>query len=82
MVLGQETIELLFNQGLVKNAADLYELQAEQLTPLERMGEKSAERILKSLETVKEVPFDRVLFALGNPFCRRNGGEKTGKQTG
>lgn len=66
--LGQETIELLFNQGLVKNSADLYELQPEQLIPLERMGKKSAERILKSLEQSKEVPFERTLFALGIRF--------------
>ena len=66
--LGQETIELLFNQGLIKNSADLYHLKAEQLTPLERMGEKSAKRILKSLEQSKQVPFERVLFALGIRF--------------
>ncbi len=66
--LGQETIELLFNEGLIKNSADLYELKAEQLIGLERMGEKSAERILKSLEQSKEVPFERVLFALGIRF--------------
>lgn len=66
--LGQETIELLFNQGLVKNSADLYRLKPEQLIPLERMGEKSAERILKSLEQSKEIPFERVLFALGIRF--------------
>jgi DNA ligase (NAD+) len=66
--LGSETIELLYNNGLVHNAADLYELRAEQLTPLERMGEKSAERILKSLEVSKSVPFSRVLFALGIRF--------------
>ncbi|SFF50602.1 NAD-dependent DNA ligase LigA [Sunxiuqinia elliptica] len=66
--LGQETIELLFNEGLIKNSADLYELKAEQLIGLERMGEKSADRILKSLEQSKEVPFERVLFALGIRF--------------
>lgn len=66
--LGSETIELLYNNGLVHNAADLYELRAEQLIPLERMGEKSAERILKSLEVSKSVPFSRVLFALGIRF--------------
>ncbi|MGQ7870292.1 NAD-dependent DNA ligase LigA [Sunxiuqinia sp. sy24] len=66
--LGQETIELLFNQGLIKNSADLYQLKAEQLTKLERMGEKSAQRILKSLEQSKAIPFERVLFALGIRF--------------
>ena len=48
--LGQETIELLYQQGLIHNCADLYELKAEQLIPLDRMGEKSADRILKSLQ--------------------------------
>lgn len=66
--LGQETIDLLFSRGLIHNIADLYQLKAEQLTVLERMGEKSADRILKSLEQSKEVPFERVLFALGIRF--------------
>ena len=66
--LGQETVELLFNQGLIHHIADLYELTAPQLIPLERMGEKSADRILKSLENSKNVPFERVLFALGIRF--------------
>ncbi len=66
--LGQETIDLLFNQELIHNIADLYHLKADQLTVLERMGEKSAERILKSLEQSKEIPFERVLFALGIRF--------------
>ncbi|MEL7587700.1 MAG: NAD-dependent DNA ligase LigA [Prolixibacteraceae bacterium] len=66
--LGEETVELLYNQKLIANSADLYDLTAEQLIPLERMGEKSAERILKSLEDSKKVPFERVLFALGIRF--------------
>lgn len=66
--LGSETVELLFNQGLIHNAADLYDLKADQLVPLERLGEKSAERILKSLESSRSVPFNRVLFALGIRF--------------
>jgi DNA ligase (NAD+) len=66
--LGQETIDLLYNEGLVKGIADLYRLQKEQLVNLERMGEKSAERILAGLETTKSVPFERVLFALGIRF--------------
>ena len=66
--LGQETIDLLYSQGLIHNIADLYHLRAEQLTVLERLGEKSAERILKSLEQSKEIPFERVLFALGIRF--------------
>ncbi len=66
--LGSETVELLYQQGLVNNVADLYELQAEHLIPLERMGEKSAERILKSIGASKNTPFNRVLFALGIRF--------------
>ena len=66
--LGQETIDLLYNEGLVKGIADLYRLQKEQLVNLERMGEKSADRILAGLETTKSVPLERVLFALGIRF--------------
>ncbi len=63
--LGEETIELLYNNHLIKNIADLYELKAEQIVPLERMGEKSAENIIKGIEESKKRPFDRVLFGLG-----------------
>jgi DNA ligase (NAD+) len=63
--LGQETIELLYNNGLVKGIADLYLLKKEQLTGLERMGDKSAQRILDGLEASKKAPFERVLYALG-----------------
>lgn len=66
--LGEETIELLFKEGLVKNVADLYTLNRDQISRLERLGEKSADRILKSLEDSKNVPFERVLFALGIRF--------------
>lgn len=66
--LGPETIEQLYSTGLVNNVADLYDLTFEQLVQLERMGEKSANNILKSLEKSKETPYDRVLFALGIRF--------------
>lgn len=66
--LGEETIELLYQEKLIANSADLYDLNAGQLIPLERMGAKSAERILKSLEESKKVPFERVLYALGIRF--------------
>lgn len=66
--LGPETIEQLYSVGLVQNVADLYDLQFEQLVGLERMGEKSANNILKSLEKSKDTPYDRVLFALGIRF--------------
>jgi DNA ligase (NAD+) len=66
--IGQETVELLYNEGLAKNIADLYLLQRPQLEALERMAEKSAQRILDGLEASKKVPFERVLFALGIRF--------------
>jgi len=66
--LGPETIESLFNAGLVRNAADLYDLTLEQLMSLERFGEKSATNVLKGLEKSKLVPFDAVLFAIGIRF--------------
>lgn len=63
--LGQETIESLYNNGLIKGIADLFLLNKEQLIQLERMGEKSAQRILDGIEESKKVPFERVLYALG-----------------
>jgi DNA ligase (NAD+) len=63
--LGQETIESLYNHGLIKGIADIYLLKKEHLTELERMGEKSAQRILDGVEESKKVPFERVLYALG-----------------
>jgi DNA ligase (NAD+) len=66
--LGAETIDLLYNEGLIKNIADLYDLKKEQISQLERLGDKSADRILKSLEESKQVPFEKVLFALGIRF--------------
>ncbi len=63
--LGEETIDLLFRQGLVHDITDLYDLRPEQLAPLERLGEKSAMNIIRSIEKSKEVPYERVLYALG-----------------
>jgi DNA ligase (NAD+) len=63
--LGQETIESLYNHGLIKGIADIYLLKKEQLTELERMGDKSAQRILDGVEESKKAPFERVLYALG-----------------
>jgi len=63
--LGQETIDLLYTEGLIKNIADIYDLQKEQISRLERLGDKSAERILKSLDESRQIPFEKVLFALG-----------------
>ena len=63
--LGSETIDLLFENKLIKNVADLYDLKSTELTHLERLGEKSTARILESLEASKKTSFERVLFALG-----------------
>jgi DNA ligase (NAD+) len=63
--LGEETVDLLFSKGLISNIADLYELRKEQLVPLERLGEKSAANIIKSINDSLNVPYHRVLFALG-----------------
>lgn len=63
--LGSETVELLFKEGLIANYADLYTLTKEQVMPLERMAEKSAENLVKGVTTSKQIPFERVLFGLG-----------------
>jgi DNA ligase (NAD+) len=63
--LGEETIDLLFSNSLIRNFSDLYDLRFEQLVPLERLGEKSASNILKSIKKSIETPYHRVLFALG-----------------
>lgn len=66
--LGPETVDMFYQRGLIKNAADLYLLQADDIKNLERMGDKSAENIIKGIEASKQVPFERVLFALGIRF--------------
>ncbi|MCX6325837.1 MAG: NAD-dependent DNA ligase LigA [Bacteroidia bacterium] len=63
--LGEETIDLLFSNNLIRNFSDLYDLRLEQLVTLERLGEKSASNILKSIKKSIETPYHKVLFALG-----------------
>ncbi|MDO7135696.1 NAD-dependent DNA ligase LigA [Algibacter lectus] len=63
--LGGETVALLVNEGLITNYSDLYELTKEQVIPLERMADKSAEKLIQGVEQSKNIPFERVLFALG-----------------
>jgi DNA ligase (NAD+) len=65
---GEATAELLFNNGLVRTPADFYKLQRSQLITLERFAEKSAENLIASIEESKNVPFSRVLYALGIRF--------------
>ena len=63
--MGSETIELFNKAGLLHNIADIYDLKKEQIIPLERMAEKSAANIIEGIEASKQIPFERVLFALG-----------------
>ncbi len=78
--LGGETVALLFNNGLVHNYADLYELTVEQILPLERMAEKSAENLVRGVDNSKKVPFERVLYALGIRFVGETVAKKLAKQ--
>lgn len=66
--LGPETVDLFYQVGLIKDVSDLYLLRAEEIMGLERMGKKSAENIIRSIEASKHIPFERVLFALGIRF--------------
>lgn len=77
--LGGETVALLFNNGLVHNYADLYELTVEQILPLERMAQKSAENLVKGVENSKKIPFESVLFALGIRFVGETVAKKLAK---
>lgn len=74
--LGGETIDQLFRAGMIKNIADIYDLKKEQLLPLERMAEKSANNLIEGIEQSKKVPFERVLYAIGI----RHVGETTAKK--
>ena len=73
--LGTETVELLHESGLLNNIADIYDLKAVDLAALPRLGEKSADNIIRSINSSKSVPFARVLFGLGVRFV----GETTAK---
>ncbi|WP_117879359.1 NAD-dependent DNA ligase LigA [Aureibaculum luteum] len=77
--LGGETVALLAKENLISNYADLYELKTEQIIPLERMAEKSAENMIKGIEKSKEIPFERVLFALGIRFVGETVAKKLAK---
>lgn len=77
--LGSETVALLYHAGLVKNYADLYELTKEQIIPLERMAEKSAENLIQGVEKSKEIPFERVLYALGIRYVGETVAKKLAK---
>ena len=63
--LGSETIEQLYREGLLTNIADFYTLRKEQLLPLERMAEKSAQNIIDGIEKSKQIPYEKVLYGIG-----------------
>ncbi|WBX74522.1 NAD-dependent DNA ligase LigA [Tenacibaculum pacificus] len=77
--LGGETVDLLRKEGLIQNYADLYDLTAEQVIPLERMAEKSAQNMIAGIEKSKEIPFEKVLFALGIRFVGETVAKKLAK---
>jgi len=80
--LGEETVELLYRNKLISNAADLYKLKKEQLVPLERLGEKSAANILENIERSKNTPFERSLYALGIRYVGETVAKKLARHFG
>jgi DNA ligase (NAD+) len=77
--LGGETVELLYKEQLIKNYADLYTLTKDQVMPLERMAEKSAENLVNGVKASVAIPFERVLFALGIRFVGETVAKKLAK---
>lgn len=77
--LGPETVDQFYQEGMIHNVADLYTLRAEDICKLERMGEKSAENIIQGIEASKQVPYERVLFALGIRFVGETVAKKVAK---
>jgi DNA ligase (NAD+) len=72
--LGPAMVSLLLSAGLINDVSDIYFLKREDLLPLERMGEKSADNLLKAIENSKKQPLDRLIFALGIPFIGSKAG--------
>ena len=77
--LGGETVALLVKEGLIRDYSDLYELTIEQVIPLERMAEKSAENLVMGIEASKQIPFERVLFGLGIRYVGETVAKKLAK---
>ena len=75
-------MDLFYQEGLVKDASDLYRLRAEDIEGLARMGRKSAENIVRGIEASKSVPFERVLFALGIRFVGETVAKKLARTLG
>lgn len=80
--LGAETVDLLYSVGLIRDVADLYQLRIPHISRLERMGYKSAENIVRSIERSREVPFERVLFAIGIRFVGETVAKKLARAFG
>ena len=77
--LGPETVDMFYRLGLIKDTADLYKLTVDDIKNLDRMGDKSAENIVKGIAQSKEVPFERALFALGIRFVGETVAKKIAK---
>ena len=77
--IGTETIEVLYDVGLIKNSSDLYSLTFEELIPIERMAEKSVNNMLEGIKASKKIPFEKVLFALGIRFVGETVAKKLAK---
>ncbi|WP_445955981.1 NAD-dependent DNA ligase LigA [Yeosuana sp.] len=77
--LGGETVALLVNEGLINNYSDLYELTKEQVIPLERMAEKSADNLIQGIAQSVDIPFERVLYALGIRYVGETVAKKLAK---
>lgn len=77
--LGPETVDMFYRLGLIKDTADLYKLAVDDIKNLDRMGDKSAENIVKGIAQSKEVPFERALFALGIRFVGETVAKKIAK---
>lgn len=78
--IGPETVDLLFREKLIHDVSDLYKLKVEDLIQLERIGEKSAQNIINGIENSKNIPFERVLFALGIRFVGETVAKKLAKE--
>ena len=77
--LGPETVDMFYRMELIKDTADLYQLKADDIKNLDRMGDKSAENIINGIAASREVPFERVLFALGIRFVGETVAKKIAK---
>ena len=80
--IGEETARLLFDVGLIRNIADIYDLKASDIESLDGFGQRSAERLLAGVEASKTAPFARVLFALSIPYVGETGAKKIARAVG